>query len=123
MNNCINIIKTSINNKKKGFIIIKNKKNLELIRQFLKIGVISYVITKNKYLIGFINYKNNKPVFRNIVNIFKPSRKKYISLNNLKKTLSKHNWILILSTNKGILNSLDAVNLNVGGLIIAQIWN
>lgn len=123
MHNCINLIKISINHKKKGFIIINNKKNLTIIKQFIKIGIIKYAIIKNEFIMGFINYVNDRPVFSKILNFYKSSNNKYISLKNIIKMSSKYNWVLILSTNKGIINSIEAIELRVGGLIIAKLSN
>lgn len=125
MSNCINIIKISINLNKKGFIIKNNSKNLNLIKAFLKINIIKFVKISDdkKKLIVFLNYFNNKPIFYNIINMMKYSNKKFISLKCLKDLSLKHNWILILSTNKGILNSYEAIKLNTGGLVLAEIWN
>jgi ribosomal protein S8 len=55
--------------------------------------------------------------------MFKPSNKKYININTLKKLSEKYNWIFIISTNKGIMTSIEASNLKIGGLLIAKIWN
>lgn len=123
MNVCINLIKVSILKNKKGFIIKNNNKNINILKVFLKINIIKFIKIKNDYIIVYINYINNKPVFKNIENMFKPSNKNYISLKELKKINEKHNWIFLISTNKGIINSLDAINLKIGGLLIAKIWN
>ena len=101
MNNCINIIKLSINLKKRGFIIKNNKKNFNILKAFIKINVINFIKIDKNIIIAHINYVNNEPIFKNIINMFKPGHKKYINLKNLKNLCFKHNWILILSTNKG----------------------
>ena len=121
--NCINLIKICIKHNKKGFIIKKTNKNINVLKAFIKINIIKFIFIKNNTITVYINYKNNKPVFKNIINIFKSSNKKFISLKNLKKINSKHNWIFILSTNKGIINNYEALKLKIGGLIIAKIWN
>lgn len=123
MSNCINLIKLSIIKNKKGFIIINNSKNINILKVFLKLNIIKFIKIKNNYIIVYINYVNNKPVFNNISNIFKSSNKNFITLKEIIKINQKHNWILIISTNKGIINSIDAIKLNVGGLILAKIWN
>ena len=123
MNNCINLIKLAIKHKKKGFIIVKNTKNINILKPFLKLNILKFIkITKNKIIV-YINYINNKPIFKNIVNMFKPSFKKFINLKNIKKISIKHNWILIISTNKGIINNFEALKIKTGGLLLAKIWN
>lgn len=121
--NCVNIIKLSIKYKKKGFIIHKNNNNMNIIKNFIKINLIKYIFLKNNKIVAFLNYYNNRPVFKNIINLFSYSNKKTISLKNIKKINNKHNWIILISTNKGILNNFEAEKLGVGGLIIAKIWN
>lgn len=120
---CINGIKLSILYNKKGFFIQNNKSNLNLLKTFLKINVIKFIKIENEYIFVQINYINNKPVFTNITNLFKPGHKTFISLKNLKKISEKHNWILILSTSQGILNNFEAIKKNVGGILISKIWN
>lgn len=123
MEKCVNMIKTTINFEKKGFIIKNNKLNFEILKAFLKINVIKFIKKEGRMLIVYINYINNKPVFTNIINVFRSSNKKFISLNQLKFLNSKNKYIMIISTSKGILNSYEAINSNTGGLIIAEIWN
>jgi hypothetical protein len=91
MNNCINLIKISILKNKKGFIMLKNKKNLNILKCLIKINLIKFIIIKNQNILVHINYINNKPVFKNIINMFKPSNKKYININTLKKLSEKYN--------------------------------
>lgn len=121
--NCINIIKLTLKHNKKGFIINNNKNNLNVIKAFIKINVIKFIIIKNNKIIVYLNYHNDKPVFYNITNLYKSSNKKFISLKNLKKLSLKYNWIFLISSSKGLINNYEAINLNVGGLIIAKIWN
>lgn len=123
MVNCINLLKISIKNKKKGFIVDKNIKNINILKSFLKINIIKFILFKDKKILVFINYKNNKPLFKNILNFYKTSHKTYINYKNLNKIIKKHNWLLILSTSRGIINSSEALRLRVGGLIIAKLWN
>lgn len=121
--NCVNLIKISILKNKKGFIIKKTNKNINVLKSFIKIKLIKFIKIENNNIFVYINYINNKPIYKNIMNLFKPSNKKYMQLQTLKKINEKYNWIFIMSTNKGIINSIEAVKLGVGGLIIAKIWN
>lgn len=123
VSNCINLIKLSIKNNKKGFIIYKNNKNLNVLKAFIKINIINYIQIKKNYIIVFINYVNEKPVYNNIVNVFRPSNKMFITIKEIKKINIKHNWIFLISTNRGIINNNEALKLNVGGLLLVKIWN
>lgn len=121
--NCINNLKLSILYNKKGFIVKNNKNNINLLKNLIKINLIKFIKIENSIIYVYINYINNKPIFKFIVNLFKPGHKIYISLKNLKKISYKNNWILILSTNKGLLNNFDAIQKKTGGLLLAKIWN
>ena len=88
---CINGLKLSILYNKKGFLISKNKNNLNLLKTLLKINVVKFIKIDEKFIHVYINYINNKPVFNNITNMFKPGHKLIISLKNLKKISYKHN--------------------------------
>ena len=120
---CINGLKLSILYNKKGFLLPKNKNNVNLLKTLLKINVVKFIKINDKNIHVYINYINNKPVFNNITNMFKPGHKLIISLKNLKKISYKHNWILILSTSKGVLNNYEAMEKGVGGILITKIWN
>lgn len=120
---CINAVKITILYNKKGFIIQNNKKNLDILKLFLKLRIIKFLKIDNNKISAYINYIENKPVFRNITNLFKPGHKYYISLKNLKKINNNHNWILIISTSQGIMNNFEAEEKKLGGLILAKIWN
>ena len=118
----INKIKNSYHHNLDFIKLDLNKKEFILINIFIKLGVLKKVVFKEgKYFIYF-HYINNKKVFF-IKNIHTPSNKKYLKLTTLKKLTIKKNWILILSTNKGVMTSVEATKKNVGGLIIAKIWN
>ena len=119
----INLLKMSILYKKSGFIILKNKSNERILKKFLSLKIIKFTVLKKNKIFVYINYIDNKPIFKNITNMYKKSNRKYISILNLKKVSLNNNWILILSTNKGLLNSFEALKSNVGGVIIAKIWN
>jgi len=120
---CLNGLRLTILYNKKGFIINRNKNNLDLLKVLLKINVIKFIKINKKQIYVYVNYINNRPIFKNITNLFKPSHKLYISLKNLKKVSYKHNWIMILSTSKGLLNNFEAIKEGVGGVLITKIWN
>lgn len=120
---CINSLKISMMYNKKGFITQNNKNNLIILKIFLKLKMVKFLKVDGKKITVYLNYIENKPVFRNIVNMFKPGHKYYISLKNLKRVNDNHNWILILSTSQGVMNSYEAVEKKLGGLVIAKIWN
>ena len=101
----------------------KNKLCGQLLDIFYKEGfILGYKISKtnpNKFEI-FLKYYKEKPVMHKITCISKPSRRIYISVQNLWK-LNTGLSLLILSTSKGILSDKDSRRLNVGGEIFCII--
>lgn len=120
--NTINKIKSGYHNNKLYSKIKLNKNELKIIQFFVKLGVIKKIIIKDNFYYIFYSFIRNKKKFL-IINMYKPSKKKFIKLNILKKLVLKKNWFLLMSTNKGIISSVEAVKLKVGGLIIAKLWN
>jgi len=68
----------------------------------------------------FLKYYKEKPVMNKIIGISKPSRRIYISVQNLWK-LNTGLSLLILSTSKGILSDKDSRCLGVGGEVFCII--
>jgi len=105
--------------KARKFSILHPKSKLcnQLLEVFHKEGFISgYRISSsnsNMFEI-FLKYYKHKPVMNKITALSKPSRRVYISVQNLWK-LNTGLSLLILSTSKGILSDKDSRRLNVGG--------
>ena len=123
MNNGVNLLKLAVLNNKKGFVIKKNNLNTNIIKSFIKIGLIKFIKIENKKIIVYINYINNKILFKNIINLWKKNNIKTISYKKLIKINKKYNWIHLISTNKGVLNTYEAIEQKIGGILISQIWN
>lgn len=68
----------------------------------------------------FLKYYKDKPVMTKITALSKPSRRVYISVQNLWK-LNTGLSLLILSTSKGILSDKDSRRLNIGGEVFCII--
>jgi len=124
----INSIKLGYSHKNKFIKIKINKTEYKLINFLIKINIIKYVFkkqiknnNKNKTTL-YLNYINNKPVFKNIINLYKPSRFFYINLKNLIKINKKKNFLIVLSTNKGIITNFEAEKNKIGGKIITKIF-
>lgn len=116
--------KIKINNiiKKKILITSLNKNELGLLKKLIKLNIIKFVFKKNnKYIIILNFFKKNKLIF-NIKNLFKPSNNKILKFKNIKK-INNNNKLLIISSNKGIINNYEAEKKKIGGLIISYIWN
>jgi ribosomal protein S8 len=118
----LNDIKSGYHHNKKNIKTKIFKRDLPIIKIFIKLNVINKIIKlkNNLYLIEF-RYVNNNKVFV-IKNLFRPSNKKIIKLKNLKKSFFRKNSIFIISTNKGVLTTKEAVSLKTGGLLLTNIF-
>lgn len=117
----INKIKNSIKFKKKKLRIKINKNDKHLIKILIKLNFIKY-IKHNKNNIYDI-FLNNCTFLKNIQNLYKPSAKHSISRKELIKLSFKKKWILILSTNKGILTNFETIKKKTSGILIAILFN
>jgi len=116
--------KIKINNIIKKKILIINIKNNEInfIKKLIKINIIKYVYKyKNKYILLLNFYKKKKLIF-NIKNLYKPSNNKILKYKNI-KIINKKNKIILISSNKGIINNFEAQKKHTGGVLISYIWN
>jgi len=117
----INNIKIATIYKKKLIRLNLNKSEINLIKILLKLNIIKFIkLNKNNQYDIIINHNNN---FKNIKNLFKPGQKISISMDELKILSFKKNWILILSTNKGILTNFEAIKKKTSGFLIMKISN
>ena len=65
--------------------------------------------------------KNRERVIHGIVRVSKPGRRIYVNKNNIPR-VKNGLGIAIISTSKGVLTDKEAVELGVGGEVIAYIW-
>lgn len=117
----INVIKVNYLLKKKNIKILINKKDLKILKIFIKLNLISSIkINHNTYNVIF-HYIDNEPTFKNIKNLFKTSNMIYLNLNQIKKINKKNNSIIILSTNKGLITNFEAEQYKIGGIVVLKI--
>jgi ribosomal protein S8 len=118
------IIKNSINNKLSIVKIKYSKKSLEILSILLKEGYIRgyFLGTDKNYKVIFILLKyvddSNLLELKN-VNLVK--QREYFSIKRLKNLSVSFKNLLILSTKKGIMSHVDAINLNLGGFVVLNI--
>lgn len=100
-----------------------SKKNLRILMVLYKEGIIrGFVINKKKIIIQ-IKYTTGgsiKPVVKKLKMISTNGRVVFVSVKVL-SMLAHHNEILLISTSKGILTTKEALQLNVGGIVLAKI--
>ena len=139
----INHINIALSKKQFCTSIIFTKNSLSLIKALYRTSYINnYIITKNKNIMNLkttnqnkfgtkklnrismkikfsILYFKNKSFFKSIRLVSTPSRKHTITLRALKMaSLSMKSSIILLSTDKGIIDHNEAIKLRVGGTIL-----
>jgi ribosomal protein S8 len=112
---------------RKEIVIIKyNKSCLDLLKllyiegfiQSFNIQTIDSPFVKKHLQISItLRYFYNKPIFKDLKIVSKPSYVKYLKLKDLCKIVDKKS-VLFLSTNKGLLTSLDCKKHKVGGTLL-----
>lgn len=115
-----------ISSPRRRWVCIKyNKKSLELILLFYKIGVInSYLILNhNKKLIKLSPFIYKKsPFYKNVRLISTPSKVFTVKLKTLRLICtSLGQAIIILETTKGLLTHTEALRLNISGKILCVV--
>ena len=121
--NLQNILKVS-NKTKPSIVKIKfSKKSLDISSVLLKEGFIrGYFLddqepTKNICIL--LKYTDDTNIL-NLKSIQLKEQRKYISVKELKTYHTAFN-LLILSTKKGVMSHINAINLNIGGFPILNI--
>lgn len=115
----INKIKLHLKLKNSIFKTNLVKSDFEIIKIFIKLNIIKSVklYKKNKFIITI----NNNSSFNNFLNLHKPGKPVKISLKNIIKINRKNHKLFIISTNKGLINNLEAEKYKLGGFIILNI--
>ncbi len=120
----LNIIRTHYTIKKKIMIANLNKKDIPFIKILISLNMIKFIKkldNQKKYLI-MINIEST--FLKNLKTISRPSSIRYIDLKTINKITLKKNWILILSTNKGLTTNLSLRNRSKnGGILLFVIFN
>lgn len=116
----INKIKLALKYKKKIIRTKLNKKDMNLIKIFVKLNLIKIIkkCEHNNYNIIL----NNNCLLKNIKNLYKPSSKYAISYKELKKITTKKKLLIILSTNKGLITNLESIKKKTSGILIMKLY-
>lgn len=121
--NLQNILKASKKTKPSIVKIKFSKKSLDISSILLKEGLIrGYFLDnqkpiKNIYILLKYTDDNN---FLNFKSIKLNEQRKYISVKELKTYFTTFN-LLILSTKKGVMSHVNAIDLNIGGFPILNV--
>nr|YP_009476752.1 ribosomal protein S8 [Cryptomonas curvata]AVM81245.1 ribosomal protein S8 [Cryptomonas curvata] len=121
--NLSNSLKASKYNKPAIIKIRYSKKSLDVLSILLKEGYIrGYFIdncTVTKYICILVKYIDDHNLL-NIKTLNLNKQRTYLSVTKLKTHFTAFD-LLILSTKKGIMSHLNAINLNIGGFPIINI--
>jgi len=107
--------------KRATFVIVKNTKDCaKILTKFYIDGYVQSLEVNDEYIKIYFNFKNNTMGIRDIQLVSKPGFKKYISVASLS---SKHNYDhdMYILTNVGLLNKIEAIAQNIGGIAILTI--
>lgn len=93
---------------------------VEAVAKALKeMGYVSDISKEGHELKVSLAYKNKAPVLSDVILVSKPSRRVYLSSDEIKK--EKSPYIMLLTTTYGVISSTQAIKKNVGGEVIARI--
>lgn len=87
---------------------------------FIQSFSLNRVLTDSKFKLKIficLRYAYNKSIFKNLKIISTPSRVNFLNTKDLSK-LSNKKVILVLSTNKGLLTSLECKKHTIGGKLL-----
>lgn len=118
-------IRNSLMVKKKSVRVFYSKFIYNILCVILENGYINSFdkIKENNifYLVIYLKYDSKgNSLIDGIKRISKPGIRVYYDYKKVKK--SREKGILIISTNKGVVSSLVALNKKIGGEVVCKIW-
>jgi small subunit ribosomal protein S8 len=66
--------------------------------------------------------KEDEPIIRGLKRASRPGLRKYLSLDDIKKTVNTQVGITIMSTSRGVMTDAEALKARVGGEALCNIW-
>jgi ribosomal protein S8 len=120
--------KNAVLKKKNKFLVHASKLNILLCEYFYKNNYFSevYFLYSSRmnflYILVFLQFFENDFLFCNLKSWYQKSKPIYINVKQLKRVVRKEKRMYILSTSEGILNCIEALHLNVGGLILFEYY-
>lgn len=91
----------------------------KILKIFIKYNLVKTFKKNTKIIKITLTYKNNQPVLKNIIYIWKPTKKQtinYTTLNKLKK-----NTLFFIENSNGILSLQECLKKKLGGLLLLKI--
>ena len=74
------------------------------------------------YLFVRIESYEGNLVLKNIKSFYQRSRPIFFNVNQITRKLFKEKSVFLLSTSEGILNSIEALHLGIGGLVLFEYY-
>lgn len=117
LNQFINKLKIGYSCRSVSIEILLNNGNLKILHFFFKRGWIRHYLIKNKTIIVYLRYVQNKPLFNKIKLISTKGCRRYVSIEGLQyyRRLISRSSLVLLSTSKGLLTLKEAEDLKIGG--------
>jgi len=107
------------------FVLVKKSKFIGSILEVMKkYGYIEDYQddVENKYHYKVtLKYYQKLPIIKDIKVISKSSRRLYIGYKDI-KTYRNNMGITIISTSKGVMSTMEAKKLGIGGMLVCKIW-
>lgn len=115
----INLIKLNLNLKNKMFKTKLVKSDFVILKIFLKLNIIKNIklYEKDIYMINL----NTDVFFKNIINLYKPSKPVKINLKNLNKINRTKTNLFFISTNVGVISNIEAQKNKIGGVLVFEL--
>ncbi len=102
-------------------LTVRNSKIINAVAETLNgLGYLDKVQVEDSQITVSLAYHQKKPILYDIKLISKPGLRVYKSVEEIEAT--KGPFLLILSTNKGVMSSEKAIKERVGGEVIARVW-
>lgn len=107
-----------VNSTKLNYQICRLLKAQGFIRQFETV-----IKKERRYIFIYLKYEteSKKPIIRGLKRVSKPGLRVYVSKTQIPLVLGGQG-LALLSTSQGILTSLQAKKLGIGGELICYIW-
>ncbi|HET7099273.1 MAG TPA: 30S ribosomal protein S8 [Patescibacteria group bacterium] len=105
--------------KNKLVVVPANKEIVAIAEALKKLGFLDTIKKEENILSITLAFRNKRPVIINIKLVSKPGLRIYLGVDEIEA--KKGPSIFLISTPKGIMSSLEAIKLRVGGEVIAEI--
>ncbi len=66
--------------------------------------------------------KDDEPIIKGLRRLSRPSLRRYIGLDELRRTVNSQVGITIVSTSRGIMTGANALEQKIGGEALCNIW-